>query len=117
MTTLPRDFEPGAVVWLYFDFTSGRGVKKRPAIVLSSDRYHRETPDLIVAAVTSKVSAPLRPGDYLLRDWHHAGLNVPSKVKAVIGTYLQSDVEGQVGSLTLPDWHRLQRALREAVEF
>ncbi|MGQ0543510.1 MAG: type II toxin-antitoxin system PemK/MazF family toxin [Blastocatellia bacterium] len=43
--------KPGSVVTV--DFRGVTGVKRRPAVVVSSSSYHSERPDLILAVVTS----------------------------------------------------------------
>lgn len=46
-------YEFGDVVLVPFPFTDQSAVKKRPAVVISSDAYHRERPDLIIMAITT----------------------------------------------------------------
>ncbi len=46
-------YEFGDVVLVPFPFTDRRTTKRRPAVVVSSERYHQERPDLIILAVTS----------------------------------------------------------------
>ena len=48
----------GDIVLVPFPFTDQTAAKKRPAIVVSSDAYHRDRRDLIIMAVTSQA----RPG-------------------------------------------------------
>ena len=45
----------GDIVLVPFPFTGQSSVKKRPAVVISSDAYHRERPDIIIMAITSQV--------------------------------------------------------------
>lgn len=47
--------EPGDVVTI--DFPGVAGVKRRPAVVLSSKTYHQNRPDLIVGLITSQITA------------------------------------------------------------
>ena len=51
-------FEFGDVVLVPFPFTDQSTTKKRPAIVVSSQTYNTERPDVIIMAVTSQA----RPG-------------------------------------------------------
>ena len=46
-------FEFGDVVLVPFPFTDQSTTKKRPAIVVSSQTYNSERPDVIIMAVTS----------------------------------------------------------------
>lgn len=45
----------GDVVLVQFPFTDQSSTKQRPAIVISSERYNAERPDLIIIAVSSRV--------------------------------------------------------------
>jgi len=51
-TALPR---AGDIV--VTDFPGATGTKRRPAVVLSSDRYHETRPDSIIGVITSNLSA------------------------------------------------------------
>jgi mRNA interferase MazF len=79
-TTLCRR---GDVVLVPFPFTDLSTTKQRPAIVLSSERYHRATEDCLVAAITSVHPLTLSPGDVPLSEDDQAagGLPKPSVVK------------------------------------
>lgn len=56
------------------DFPGAQGVKRRPAVVLSSAAYHAERPDMILGVLTTNVGAARTSMDHLLRDWQQAGL-------------------------------------------
>ena len=47
-------YEFGDVLLVPFPFTDRSTTKRRPAVVVSSDTYHRERPDIIILAVTSQ---------------------------------------------------------------
>ena len=68
-------FNPGDVVTV--DFPGVTGVKRRPAVVLSSATYHASRPDVIVGLITTQTSA-LGITDYRLQDWQAVGLRVAS---------------------------------------
>ena len=53
---MPR---PGAVVTV--DFPGVTGVKRRPAVVVSTATYHTTRPDVILAVETSQVTAANAP--------------------------------------------------------
>lgn len=57
---------PGDVVTV--DFPSVTGVKRRPAVVVSSATYHLNRPDIIVGLITTQTTA-LGVTDYVLQDW------------------------------------------------
>jgi mRNA interferase MazF len=58
--------QPGDVVVV--DFVGATGVKRRPAIVLSSDLYHTHHPEVVLGVVTTQVGAATTPTDYVLQD-------------------------------------------------
>ncbi|CAK0741159.1 mRNA interferase MazF [Gammaproteobacteria bacterium] len=76
-------FNPGDVVVL--DFPGVTGIKRRPAVVLSSTVYHASRPDVVVGLITSQAIA-LSPTDYLLQDWAGTGLRVPSVFRSFFAT-------------------------------
>ncbi len=67
-------FQRSDVVLVPFPFSDLSTTKVRPAVVVSSALYHATEPDLLLAALTSKVATATGPFDYLLSDWRTAGL-------------------------------------------
>jgi mRNA interferase MazF len=47
-------FEFGDVVLVRFPFTDQTAAKQRPAVVISSEAYHRARPDIVIMAITSQ---------------------------------------------------------------
>ena len=60
--------------------------KRRPAVVVSSNRYNNERPDIILMPITSQLGAASYFGDVLLNDWSSAGLVKPSVIKLIFTT-------------------------------
>ena len=56
---------PGDVV--VFDFPGAMGLKRRPAVIVSSDLYHLHRPDVYL--VTTLPSSTRRIGGLSVRDW------------------------------------------------
>ena len=55
--------------WLVsFPFSDLSANKTRPAVVVSSDVYHRHEPDIMFAALTSNLAAAMNPTDYVLQE-------------------------------------------------
>ena len=77
-------FNPGDVVAV--NFPGVTGVKRRPAVILSSTVYHASRPDVVVDLITSQIAAALGPTHYLLQDWAQAGLRVPSAFRSFFAT-------------------------------
>ena len=95
-------FSRGDVVLLKFNFSDESGVKQRPAVVISSDEYHRGRKEAIIAAITSKVDR-LLIGDYLIEDWKKAGLLFPSVATGIIRTVKQEMVSRKLGSIPVKE--------------
>ena len=104
-------FKFGDIVLVPFPFTNQSAAKKRPAVVISSDTYQRERPDLIIMAVTSQVRTALTVGEIIVSDWQGAGLLKPSAIKPVIATIEKPLVIKTLGRLKNDD----QAALRSAI--
>jgi len=104
-------FDPGDIVLVTFPFTDQVGSKRRPAVVVSSDGYHRQRADVILMAVTSRTPRTGGFGEVTIRDWQGAGLLKPSAVKPVIFTAEKRIVVRQLGRLKPED----QQAVRAAI--
>ena len=80
------DYEFGDVVLVPFPFTDQSTTKQRPAVVVSSTRYHTERPDLILMAITSLQRESPPVGELSVRGWQAAGLLKPSAIKPILTT-------------------------------
>jgi len=105
----------GDVVSVPVTFTNQTGSKKRPVVVVSSDHYNQNTPDLLVMSITGQLTGIAHPGDYILQDWHSAGLQVPSKVQTKVVTIEASIITQRRGRLTDADMSAVEAGLREAL--
>lgn len=47
--------------------------KTRPAVVLSTELYHRHRPDVVVGLITTQAPSPIGPIDCELYEWKQAG--------------------------------------------
>jgi len=72
-------------------------------VVLSSDKYHANRQEVIVAAITSRLRDDLLFGDHLLTAWQEAGLPKPSVVTAILRTVKRGLVMRKLGSLAEGD--------------
>lgn len=79
-------------------------------MIVSSDLYHRERPDLILGLLTTNLTAARSATDYLLQDWLHAGLHQPSAFRAYLAMARPANVR-RLGSLTARDWQGVRDAL------
>jgi len=94
----------GDVVLVPFPFTDQTVSKKRPAVVVSSDAYHRDRPDVIVAV-----------GDVLIEDWREAGLVKASLIKPVFTTVEQRLILRKLGALQPTDLVALRTAIQQVI--
>lgn len=102
-------FHPGDVVTV--DFPGVTGVKRRPAVVLSSAIYHANRPDVIIGLITSQTTG-LGVTDYPLQDWQGAGLRVPSVFRSFIVTLPQTANLIKIGHLSEQDWEGVRACVK-----
>ena len=98
------------------EFQGVVGTKRRPAVVVSSEAYHRERLDAILAVVTGEINKSISSTDYLLQDWQAAGLKKPSAVRIFLFTLPQSKII-KIGELSEKDWTKVKTRLQIAFDF
>jgi mRNA interferase MazF len=101
----------GDVIVVPFPFTDQSAIKKRPAVVVSSEVYHRSRPDLILMAITSQVRAAPTVGEVAVTHWQAAGLLKPSVIKPLVTTIEAHLVLRQLGTLHADDVAALRKVL------
>jgi mRNA interferase MazF len=106
----------GDVVLVPFPFTDQTGIKKRPAVVVSSAAYHREHPDLILMAITSQARAFAGLGEIPVVEWKTAGLVKPSALKPLLFTVERPLVLRKLGQLGDVDRRSLRQTLTAILE-
>ncbi len=107
-------YNRGDVVLVNFVFSDESGMKRRPAVVISSSAYHRARQEVVVAAITSNVARRLF-GDYLIVDWRGAGLLFPSMVTGIIRTIKRTMIDRKLGSMGRTDLEAVARAWRQSL--
>jgi len=108
-------YQRGDILLVPFPFSDLSATKVRPAVVISSGHYHSTQPDILLAAITSKISVFPDPLDYPLSDWQSAGLRYPSAFKPVIFTLDPGRVILHVGKLITTDMTEIDSRLRLAL--
>ncbi len=98
------------------NFQGATGIKRRPAIIVSTDEYHKTRPDVILAVITTQISSANSITDYLLQDWKTAGLHKPSAFRAYFGTYDKREIASVIGKVSDRDWHEIQARMRLAIK-
>jgi len=107
-------YKSNDVVLVEFIFSEKVGSKKRPALVLSSDKYNENRQEVIVVAITSNIERQLI-GDTKLKDWKGAGLKYPSLVTAIIQTIKREMITHRLGSLSKEDIQSVKANLKKAL--
>ena len=102
----------GDILLVPFPFTDQTSIKKRPTVVISSERYNRQKSDVIIMAITSQFNAELNFGEMAIADYKKAGLLKPSVIKPVITTIEKSLVIRKLGQLKDPDSQYLQYLIK-----
>ncbi len=87
--------------------------KARPAVVIASERYLAERPDVLVGILTTKIPSRLASTDYVLQDWQAAGLRAESCFRVFVLTIHQSELT-VIGHLSGRDWTQVQACVRRA---
>lgn len=105
----------GEVVLVPFPFTDQSGLKKRPAVVVSSSGYNSNRRDLIIMAITSQVRTPPGFGEATVADWQAAGLIKPSVMKPVFTTIEQGLVVRTMGTLSANDLRTLRETIAQVI--
>jgi mRNA interferase MazF len=103
---------PGDIVTV--DFPGVEGVKRRPAVVLSSNDYHAIRPDVIIGLITSQTKR-LGTTDYVLQDWQAAGLRVQSVFRSFIVTLPRSANLVVIGHVSARDWQGIKACVKVAL--
>jgi mRNA interferase MazF len=105
-------FQKGDVVLVQYAYTDLSSTKTRPAVVLSGDLYHREHPDLVLAALTTNILGATKKLDYVLKDWQSAGLRFESAFKPQLVTLEPTLVLLFIGKLSKADLHEIANRVR-----
>lgn len=104
-------FDFGDVVLVPFPFTDQATTKQRPAVVVSSEGYHRERQDVILLAVTSQQRPMSNSFDVSVEHWQHAGLIKASMFKPLVATVERPSIRRKLGTLHAEDQRRLSDLL------
>lgn len=107
-------YNRGDVVLVSFVFADETGIKRRPAVIVSSNIYHEGRDEAIIAAITSKTERILA-GDHLINDWQGAGLLFPSVTTGIVRTIKQGMIERKLGSMPAADMEIIGNNLRQVL--
>lgn len=108
------EYSRGDVVLVSFVFSDETGVKRRPAVIVSSDTYHQGRQEAIIAAITSRTDRMLI-GDHLISSWKEAGLLFPSVATGIVRTIKQGMIARKLGSMADQDLRAISTNLKLAM--
>lgn len=104
------------IILVDFGFSEETGSKKRPALIISSNNYHKNRQEVIIAAITSNIKRVLF-GDTKIDGWKEAGLLYPSLVTGIIRTIKDNVILRKLGILSKSDLQKVQENLRKSMGF
>jgi mRNA interferase MazF len=110
-------YERFDVVLVPFPFTDRRSVKRRPALVLSSETELQSRVGHTVLAMITSQETPAWPGDVSLRDLDAAGLPHASKVRMKIFTLDDRLILKKLGALSEADQKDVTKVLKKTLGF
>ena len=102
------NYSRGEVVLVRYPFSDLSGSKIRPAVIVNAPHTSK---DVFILPLTSKTKSLLM-GEFVLKDWSQAGLNVETAAKRGIYTVHQNLIVRKVGKLSDSDAKDLDDALR-----
>ncbi|MBI2487539.1 MAG: type II toxin-antitoxin system PemK/MazF family toxin [Deltaproteobacteria bacterium] len=110
-------FQRGDVVVVPVVFAAPAGSKIRPALVISSNAYHRaQLVNVLIIAISGNVAGHQTATDYTLKDWQASGLQRPSVVTSFITTVAPSDIRHTIGRLSTNDLREVDKRLRLSLD-
>ena len=108
-------YSRGDVVLVDFVFSEENGSKRRPVLILSSERYMDGRQEVVVSAITSNTWRILM-GDHLMVDWESAGLLFPSVATGILRTIKQNMIDRKMGSVSQRDLMEIEFNLNQILE-
>jgi mRNA interferase MazF len=106
----------GDIVLVPFPYAELTTTKARPALILNGTTFASAEGRMIVAGITSNISAHRNATSYELPNWAAAGLKKPSAVTSWLATLSASLVQFKLGRLTPHDLREVERRLRVALQ-
>ena len=107
-------YKKGDVVVLPFPFTDKSSAKRRPALVLSQNRFNTDTQQSIFAMITSAKNSSWA-SDIAITDTPSAGLNNDSIVRLKIFTLENQFIIRCIGALCNKDLAAVNQELNKVI--
>ncbi len=100
------------IILVPFPFTDLSETKKRPALIISPDKYNLGD-DVVILFVTSHVTKVRNTGDYIIQHWKESGLPKPSLIKMKFATIDKNIIIKGLGTLHFIDRSPLEKIILE----
>jgi mRNA interferase MazF len=113
-------YKRGSVIVVEVAFSDLSGSKRRPALVVSDERFHKALPDVIVCPISSQSHFYQKPGpgDCPVKAWRAAGLRRPSTVRISKLLAIDKDIiRRRLGVLLLDDLVKVEQGIQKALGF
>lgn len=104
-------YRPFEVVVVPFPFTDKAASKRRPALVLSSERFNSAIHHSVLAMITSQAHSAW-PLDIVIQDLSMAGLKSPSIIRMKLFTLDHRLIQKRIGHLGQPDQRSVKTSFK-----
>lgn len=104
-------YKPFDIAVVPFPFTDRSSQKRRPALVLSSNEYQKQTGHLILCMITTATRSNWF-NDVHLQQWQESGLPHASLVRAKLFTLDERLVLRRLGGITQLDQQAITKSLQ-----
>ena len=108
-------FKAFDVIAVPFPFTDRDAIKRRPALVISNERFNQQHKQVALAMITT-ANGNVWPSDVELTDWQEAGLKVACHLRLKLFTLDQNLVLKTIGHLSSQDVKSVKAVLTEYVD-
>ena len=102
------------VVAVPFPFTDRNADKRRPALVITNERFNQQHNQLVLAMITSTTDH-IWPSDVPISKWQEAGLTVACHFRMKLFTLDNNLILRTIGHLSPQDIKSVQTALSENI--
>jgi mRNA interferase MazF len=108
-----NNYSKNDVILVQYPFSDLSAYRVRPGVIVS---HPHVSSDYFIVPLTSKIRN-LLPGEFPLKFWQKAGLNVPTAVKRGIYTINQTLIVKTIGKLEPSNSQQLQNSIKQWLGF
>ena len=101
------------IILVPFPFTDLTAAKKRPALIVSPDKYNQSGQDVVIAFLTSHMGVSSRPGDHRIRFWKESGLPKVTLQRMKFATIDREIIVKRLGRLFEEECISVKNTLKE----